>query len=478
MKFFIVSDKGDGAGLAIRLRQEDNEVRMYFLDPYARLSLEGIVVQVSSIPEGLAWKPDVVVFDMVGMGVIADKIKKSGILVIGGGSFHDKLELDRAYAIQVMETFGINVPSSFAFDRFTDAASFAARHPRKLVLKPSFNKNTAYTYVPRSNDDLIEYMAFLTNRLGVDGKVMLQEFVPGTEVSTEVWYSNGKPIAYPNSTIETKKFLHGDSGPSTGCQTSAVWTYPVREPRIVQTSLKKLNFLLDKYHYTGPLDINGIVRNGKFYGLEFTPRFGYSAIYAFIRLLKEELGHFLHRIAKGDETPISFEEGIGYSLRVTLSPYPFKMEDPILNQRIYSQTRGYYIGGLSPADWRNDVFGLDVYAQESGIFTAGVDGVICECTGIGTNVYEAEKKAVGLFKKMELPNKQARLGDGAKIATQRMFDLKEMGYDVPNFVNELELKGSMTNISTYDKMEKPYEKKEFPLGPDHMATTTLSVGTK
>ena len=432
MKFLIVSENGDSAGVAIKLQREGHEVFMFFRNAAARQTLKGIVPQVSSIRLGMQQGPDVVLFDMVGQGATADKLRESGWRVLGGGAWNDKLELDRKFSMKTMESLGIKSPRSYAFRNIRDAVDFVESHNKLLVLKPFDNKSTQYTFVPKTQDQLIGFMRHIKEDRGVDGRMLLQEYVDGTEVSTEVWYALGKPVPYPNSTFETKKLMQGDVGPTTGCQTSTVFSYPKREPKIVQQSLKKLSLFLERIRYTGPLDINGIVRKGKFWGLEFTPRFGYSAIYAWLRLLNEPLGDLLLRIAQGDASPMKVKEGFGYSLRASIPPYPYQPEDKVLRRRIYQETKNQAVSGLSKVD-QEKVYFLDVYRSHGALYTAGFDGVVAEVTGYGQSAYEAEEEAVGLFRKLELPQKQARLGDGARIAERRMFQLGNQKYEVPPF---------------------------------------------
>lgn len=433
MKFFIISEQGDASGLAWKLFQEGHDVVIYFNRPWARQALKGMVKQTPTITYGLSQKPDAIIFDMVGQGKLADQLKKDGKKVIGGGSWNDRLELDRRFAMRVMSSFGIKAPLSFAFDSLAEGMKFAKTHKRLLVLKPSNNMNTSYTYVPKNQDDLLKFMTHLINDLDVDGSVVLQEFIAGTEVSTEIWYAQGKPIPNPNSTFETKKLMVGDVGPATGCQTSVVFSYPNREPKIVQQSLKKINVFLERTAYTGPLDINGIVSNGRFYGLEFTPRFGYNALYAFLRLLDEPVGEMLMRVANGVNSPMKLKTGFGYSLRTSIPPYPYKPENDKLRAAVYGPTKDQCVSGLTNEEWANKVFPLDMYKDHSEFYTAGVDGVVCECTGYGDSVWAAEGEAIGLFKALSLPNKQARIGDGAKIAQERIHALQEQGYEVPPF---------------------------------------------
>lgn len=431
MKFFIISQNGDAGGVGRQLQREGNEVCIFLKNPLAKQTLKGIIPQVSSIRLGLNEVPDVVIFDMVGMGREADRLRDSGHKVLGGGAWNDKLELDRKFSMKTMDSLGIRSPRSYAFQNMKAAIEFAETHKKLLVLKPFDNKNAAFTFVPKTQDQLIGFMLHLKKDRGVDGKILLQEFVDGTEISTEVWYAQGRPVAFPNSTFETKKLFQGDVGPSTGSQTSVVFNYPKREPKVIQQSLKKLSLFLERIRYTGPLDINGIVRKGRFWGIEFTPRMGYNAIYAWIRTLSEPLGDVLQRLALGDTSPIRVKEGFGYSMRVSIPPYPFQPEDKEIRRKIYQETRNQSFSGLNQEEMKK-VFPLDLYDHKGELYTAGFDGAVAEITGFGANLFDAEHEAVEIFRKLQLPQKQARL-DGGRVADQRMFEMRRQGYEVPPF---------------------------------------------
>lgn len=432
MKFFIVSQNGDAGGVATQLQKEGHEVCMYFKNSAARQSLKGIVPSVSSMRLGLNESPDVVIFDMVGMGREADKLKESGYRVLGGGAWNDKLELDRKFSMKTMDVMGIRAPRSFAFPNMKAAMEFAEGHNKLLVLKPFDNRNTAFTFVPKTQDQLLNYMKHLKVERGVDGKILLQEYVDGTEISTEIWYALGQPVPMPNSTLETKKFMPGDVGVSTGASTSVVFNYPKREPKIIQQSLKKLSLFLERIRYTGPLDINGIVRNGRFYGLEFSPRLGFNAIYAWMRTLDEPLSDVLIRLVEGKPDPIKVKPGYGYVMRVSIPPYPFYPEDKSLRRKIFSETKNQRIAGLGKSEMEK-FYPLDMWKKGEEYYTAGVDGCVGEITGFGEDLFSAEREALEAFRKLQLPNKQARLGDILRNAEQRLFELNKQGYEVPPF---------------------------------------------
>lgn len=475
MKFLIVSEHGDGAAVAHRLLAEGNDVRLYLKAVWSRPILAGIVQQVKSIREGLFWQPDVVLFDMAGMGKEADKLRSEGWNVLGGGKWNDRLELDRGFSAKTMKTFGIRSPESYMFDSMKEALRFVSEHPKRLVLKPCGNKDTSYTYVGKSQDDLMSFMGWLKRTKNVDGKILLQEHIHGAEISTEVWFANGVPISNPNGTIECKKLLHGDAGPSTGSESSLVWFYPKKEPRIVQQSLKKMYVFMEHIKYTGPIDINGIVRNGRFYGLEFSPRMGYSAISALMQVLDEDLGAVLYRVATGDSKAFKYKKGFGFSMRASIPPYPYKSEKLSENKALYDSTKGLMVGGIRKSDWGRTVLGLDVRESNLGVVTAGIDGAVLDICSFGEDIYECEMKATEIFKKLELPNKQARLGDATKIASRRLFDLESMGYEVPPLFEQLKVtKGVAVQTlaiapAVEEKKEEKEEKKHEKVKDDRLA---------
>lgn len=350
MKFFFYSKEADCAGMALRVKEEGNDVRLYVKDAYARDTLKGLVEQVLSPAEGLAFKPDCIVFDMVGSGKLADAWVKSGYNVIGASSFHDKLEYDRAFAMKFADKLGIKVPPYSSFTSAKDAIKFVEKSEKRYVLKPDDNAGgTALTYVSRGADDMVRFLEWADKKSGAAlNSFILQEFVKGIEISTEVWFSKGNPVYPTNGTMELKKFMPGDVGPNTGCMASVVWPYHPKEPRIVQQTVKKMYPALKAIKFTGPLDVNSLVdEQGKAWFLEFTPRFGYSAIYAMTELLNQDLAKVLHDCATEKLSKINMREEFGMALRVTVPPYP--LGGSTEHRKIFQETAGRTISNLPAA---------------------------------------------------------------------------------------------------------------------------------
>ena len=81
-------------------------------------------------------KDKIIVFDMVGSGAIADRLKKQGYMVFGASSLADKLELDRAFGTKAMQTAGIPTPPTMVFTTFDEAIQYVETKGGRFVFKP------------------------------------------------------------------------------------------------------------------------------------------------------------------------------------------------------------------------------------------------------------------------------------------------------------------------------------------------------
>jgi phosphoribosylamine-glycine ligase len=182
--------------------------------------------------------------------------------------------------------------------------------------------------------------------------------------------------------------------------------------------------------YTGPIDINCIVssKDHKPYGIEWTARPGYSAIYAMIRLLdlkKMDLSEHLYGIATGELKEWAIKPGFGYAMRVSIPPYPLAIQNDKLRNDLFKQTEG-----LKISNYDDSFVPLDVRKKDDGFESAGIDGVIGEITGYGLTIEEAKNDAHSRFKRLKVPQKQSRL-DGWKRPIKDLETLKAWGFEMP-----------------------------------------------
>lgn len=419
MKFRLIGTHAESVGLALRLNQEGHSVSFFVKDPEAKNVYKGIIDRAES-PVADIDKDTILIFDTVKFGKQADALKKVGYKVYGGSVIADDLELDRAFGIPVAVNAGIEVPRWEEFQDFEKAKKFVEEMGSACVFKPEANKDGVQTYVSSSPENMIAMLNFYAKKWkgGVD--FILQEVVEGVEISSEVWVSNG--IIVPNSynnTLEEKKFFNDNLSQNTGCQSSLVKFNMC--PGLYKKTFKKLESWLKSQKYNGPLDINCIIdANGEPYFLEWTSRFGYSAIYAFCELLNMELGEFFFTLASGEVPKLEPSDEWGGALRVTMPPYP---------QEDCKMTEGKPIFGIDLND--EHMFPLDVKIEDDMLVTAGYDALVVEITGSNPDMSDLWDDIYdrAFSEDLQIPDKTFRT-DVKESAQKRLDELADLGlYD-------------------------------------------------
>lgn len=430
MNIFVVSKSGDSAALWHRMKSEGHNVFVYIKEPDMRDVAEGMIEKVSSIEEGMKKNPLYVLFDMSGMGKEADEIRKQGKKVIGASEFADKLEMDRSYGVSVAKQYGLSVPETTEFKTVEEAINHIKKTKGTFAIKIDNNKSEMSSYVSKSPEDMIDYLTYSKEEGKIDGDTfILQAVISGAEVSTEGWFCEGKPIySGINSTWETKKFLAAELGQRTGAETSVVCHYDGHS-KLYDGTIRKIEPLLKYSKWTGPIDVNVIVeeKSHKPYFLEWTPRLGYSAIYAYTSILSIGIGEFFRRIAFGGE--ITYKNRWGTSLKLSVPPYPVDIEDPKMSKVIYGGSAGMVIKGADTKDFLL----IDAMKKKNRIVTSGTTGIVGEAVGRSDSLLDAWKASKGVFDKVDVPNRGGRYLDGIDDAWKRIGKLREMKYlDIPN----------------------------------------------
>ena len=345
-RFLILSDAGDGVGLALRLKLEGHDAKIKIFDHMHNTQGKGLVDYSEEYQMG-----QIVIADCTGFGEVLDSFRDAGIPVFGGGSFADKLEADRKFAEEVMRKAGIETPKSVSVTTWKDAAKQAERlaeNTGKVVLKPEGDLSGVIpSYVASDVEDAHTMLQQMEKEHGAgDVELTVQEFVEGTAVSTEGWF-NGEDWVEGmfNHTIERKQFLNGDLGPSGGCTGNVVWLVESNDPLVKQTLLL-LTEALRARRYVGPIDVNCVVNKGGVYGLEFTPRFGYDAFPTLLHSLCDwEFGVFIADLACGSSNSARLMEGFGAGVRLSIPPWPnekYHNEDCVKLQGFDEDAREYF----------------------------------------------------------------------------------------------------------------------------------------
>jgi phosphoribosylamine--glycine ligase len=404
----MISDTGDGLGVAQRLVQEGHEVAVWIKSREYDQSGLGIVARPQSWREKLNWS-DFVICDMVGFGHLEEVFKRMGKPYIACSPMMDQMELDRGKGMQLFEKLKILTPETYAFKNVKEAEKTICdmEFDKGWVLKPDGNIGTSKTLVIKDEGEL--KWAFGTNKPNTS--MIVQRIVDGVEVSTEGWF-NGKDFIRPfNHTFEEKRFMEGGLGPNTGCMGNVVIARDSN--KLTQSTVERLKPFLLKIGYRGPVDVNCIVNADGAFALEATARFGYDAIEALIEGLKSSPLDLFFGCASGALKEMDITEDSMICVRLSVPPYP--LED------VPQKDWGDPITGIT-VDNINHLFLCNVYAdhEDNKFKIAPADGLVLKATAHGGKKGKdytsfARDRVYRTLENIKCSNKQYRLDIGKRV---------------------------------------------------------------
>lgn len=411
-KFLFVCLESLSGDLAWALTKEGHLTKTYIKAKSDDDVYNGFIEKVDRWEDWVDWT-DIVIFDDVEFGSVADKMRKKGKLVIGGSEYTDQLEIDREFGQQELKKYGVNILPSWNFSNYDEAIVFIKSNPDKYVFKPSGNtpssgKGLLFIGQEEDGKDLIELLEQNKNVWQKKAPFFqLQKFVNGVEIAVGAFF-NGKDFILPiNINFEHKRIFPGDIGPFSGeMGTLMFWDGP--NP-FFKATLEKMLPALRNSGYIGYIDINCIVNGRGIYPLEFTARFGYPTIQIQQEGIVTPVGEWLDRLAKGDNFELKTKKGFQIGVRILVPTYFVKGKDrdtiemyhdlPILFKKS-SNLEGIHIE--------------DVKIEEGVWRIAGESGVLLVITGSGATVEEARRQVYARIQNIMVQNMFYRTDIGAK----------------------------------------------------------------
>jgi phosphoribosylamine--glycine ligase len=325
MKFLFVSPEALSIDLAHVVRQEGNEVKFFIHSVTEKDVGDGFVEKVDSWEDQTDWA-DVIVFDDIGFGRTAEKLRAEGKRVVGGSIYTDKLENEREFGQQELAKAGVSVLPNWNFSDFEDAIKFVQGNPGRYVIKPSGRaqneKELLFVGQEEDGNDVINVLAhykkYWSNKIKI---FQIQQFSSGVEVAVGAFF-NGKDFVLPvNINFEHKRLFPSNIGPSTGeMGTLMFWN---KRGRIFELTLDKMKSALAASGYVGYIDVNCIANGTGIYPLEFTSRFGYPTISIQMEGITSRWDRLLHSIAKGENAELHTKKGFQVGVVIAVPPFPF-----------------------------------------------------------------------------------------------------------------------------------------------------------
>ena len=412
-RFNLVSETADGMGFGARLVQEGYDTRMWIRNADARSVGDRIVPKVGDFEDLIVDATpdqDIFIFDVSGNGVFADYLYRGGFPVLGGSVLADRLERDREFGAHIMRRCDIDIPETLSFTSFEDGIKHVESNPdTRWVYKPSKQLgDLSPSHVSYDAEDLIEMLTNISKDVDIaNPQFELQAFEKGVAFSTELWFQHGEFVEpLTNHTLERKELMNEDIGPSGGCLGNIVWFCGGCKACSIA---KQLVPWARRERYHGMLDLNVIVTpNGRVYGLEFTPRFGYDASPTlFWELIQGGLGEFFESAARGRVGMLGLRDGFAGALRVTIPPWPAEK---------YTSEEGVPIRGVDPRVAEKSMYLYNVKEDDKGeLCTAGAWGIVALFTGHSSNPARAVDKPLDIVRNLRLKNKQYRTDLGKQF---------------------------------------------------------------
>ncbi len=397
--FLFISIEALSSDLAWQMQKEGHHVKFFTQSQSESDVGLGFFEKVSAWEPQVDWA-DVVVFDDIGFGAVADKLRAEGKPVVGGSLYTDKLENNREFGQEELRKMGVSTIESWNFTSFDEAAQFVRQNPARYVIKPSgiAQNEKELLFVGQEEDGkdieqvLDHYKRNWANKIKV---FQIQKYAQGVEVAVGAFF-NGKDFVYPiNINFEHKRLFPNNIGPSTGeMGTSTYWT--MRSPLFESTLLKaKEKLALSKY--VGYVDINCIANGKGIYPLEWTCRFGYPTISIQIEGVTSEWGRLLSDLAQGRAAQLRTKKGYQVGVVVAVPPFPFE-DDKAFRKYSEDATILFKKPGL------NGVHIGEVKLADNDWHIAGRSGYALVVTGSGATMDEAIHAAYESVGNIMIPN--------------------------------------------------------------------------
>ena len=96
VKFVFVTIEALSLDLAYKIKEEGHEVKFYIQSKDEKDIGDGFVAKTDQWEDLIGWA-DVLVFDDLGFGKTAEKLRSEGKRVVGGSVYTDRLENDREF---------------------------------------------------------------------------------------------------------------------------------------------------------------------------------------------------------------------------------------------------------------------------------------------------------------------------------------------------------------------------------------------
>lgn len=407
----IDSEGGCGTDFALRCQNYGHNVRMFNKNPPGGINTAGLglVPKVSDYHPSLKWAD--LIFPTGNAHFLSerDKLIEEGFPIFGAGTLGCKLEIDRKFAMQLLERKGIEMIPYVEVDNLNSAQDYIKKNGGMYVVKTlGTEADKSLTHVPSHEDYAEEELIHIFDkwkRIGkMKGKILLQEFFPGIEVGASCFFGPGGFSKWINICFEHKKLMSNNFGPATG-EMGTVVQY-VKESKIFDEMLKPIEEYLHAVNYVGDIAVNCIVnKKGKIGFLEYTARAGWPHWLLVQETHKGDPAQWMLDCIDGEDTlQVSTDVCMGVVVAQPNFPY---------TTHVNQDAQGIPILGVNEENIDHLHFCDVRKGKKTEYETSGEYVMVVANTG--KTVSDAAKKTYEIAKYIGIPNKICRDDVGEKL---------------------------------------------------------------
>lgn len=416
--------------LCLRLKQEGHDVRIFIADRKIHV-YAGMLRRSKNWRKDLKWvgKDGLIIFDTTDFGKVQDRLRKDGYSVIGGCSFGDKIEDDRAYGQKILSICGVRIIPSKDFRDIDEAIRFVERNKGRWVVKQNGHVSKTFNYVGELEDgsDVIRVLQGYKKNNGTDARhIELQQRVDGIEIGVGRYF-NGKDWVGPiEMNIEHKALCNGGVGPKTFEMGTLMWFDENEQNRLFQETLGRLKQYLAYVDFRGDIDINCIVNEDGAHPLEVTARFGFPALQLQMALSDGvKWGDFLKAVADGRQYDFRYKKGFGLIVLLATAPFPYAF----INKKDSSRLMPiFFRDGMTEEDMRSIHFEGVSRKKNGEYYIAWDTGFVMHVSGAAKTVRAARERTYDIVRKVVIPKMFYRTDIGLKFIETDEKKLKRWGY--------------------------------------------------
>jgi len=431
MNILFVSSECIAGNLAILLKKEGHNVKLFIKNKDDRRNFDNLVDKVDSWKDELDWvgKDGLIIFDDIGFGKTQDLLRKKGYKVFGGSALGDKLELEREFGQNIFKEYGLNTVELKDFNDIEEAIFYIKNDPKKWVVKCNDHSNKFLTYVGEfdcGKDTVSVLKNYFNNRHINRERITLHERIDGVEMGVGRYFNGSDWVGPIEINFEHTRMFPGDVGPITSEMGTLAWYDGDENNKLFVEVLAKLKPYLQKINFRGDFEVNCIVNEKGVFPLEVTARMGTPIVHLQTELNISPWGEFLYAVASGEKYDLKYKKGYGVVNLIATPPFPYGKKHS--KETLYGIN--IYFDKLSAVEMKSvhlEGVSKRVGKDEGQYFISSDDGYIAYTTAVADVVAKAREKSLDIIKKIIIPKAFYR-NDIGEDFEEKNSDLKKWGY--------------------------------------------------